>query len=262
MIGFELSDRDRMRLAAVVEAAASDTTASSWWVEGLRTPERQRELVAKGASQTQNSLDIKQADGWGRAVDLAPLVGGAITWSDQAAVRGLADIMKMCAAELGVPLEWGGDGKTLKDSTHFQLPRGWRGYAVAALAGGLVLGDAAWTAQGWRWDAKLARAEVKYAAVVMMPKEWPSLRPLMLLAFVLSATGCTPTQTRWLVPQSPEIPMLPTEARRGPAPSICLSTCSAGLAAELKRLQELQAVPARRTDWRAGLRRCLRALTG
>jgi len=36
---------------------------------------------------------------------------------------------------------------------------GWRGYAAAALAGGLILGGAAWTVQGWRWDAKLARFE-------------------------------------------------------------------------------------------------------
>ncbi|WP_338881591.1 DUF2514 family protein [Achromobacter veterisilvae] len=40
---------------------------------------------------------------------------------------------------------------------------GWRGYAAAALAGGLFLGAAAWTAQGWRWDAKLARAETARA---------------------------------------------------------------------------------------------------
>lgn len=133
MIGFELSDRDRMRLegvhpklAAIVEAAAKRYDGKFMVVEGLRTPERQRELVAKGASQTQNSLHIKQADGWGRAVDLAPLVGGAIPWSDWAAFRGLADTMKACAAELGVPLEWGGDWKTLKDGPHFQLPRGWK----------------------------------------------------------------------------------------------------------------------------------------
>lgn len=78
----------------------------------------------------------------------------------------------------------------------------------------------------------------------MRLKEWPPLRPLMLLALALSATGCTPTQTRWLAPQSPEIPMLPMEARQGPAPSICLPTCSAGLAAELKRLQKLRTAPA------------------
>ena len=70
----------------------------------------------------------------------------------------------------------------------------------------------------------------------MTLKNWPPLRPLMLLALVLSVTGCAPTQTRWLAPQSPEIPMLPMEARQGPAPSICLPTCSAGLAAELEAL--------------------------
>jgi len=41
---------------------------------------------------------------------------------------------------------------------------GWRGYAVATLVGGLVLGGAAWVVQGWRWDAKLARADAMHAA--------------------------------------------------------------------------------------------------
>ncbi|WYX09280.1 M15 family metallopeptidase [Achromobacter xylosoxidans] len=29
-----------------------------------------------------------------------------------------------CAAELGTPVEWGGDWRSLKDGPHFQLPRG------------------------------------------------------------------------------------------------------------------------------------------
>ncbi|OMG83644.1 lysis system i-spanin subunit Rz [Achromobacter xylosoxidans] len=33
---------------------------------------------------------------------------------------------------------------------------GWKGYAAAALAGGLVLGAAAWTVQGWRYGEQLA----------------------------------------------------------------------------------------------------------
>ncbi|MFY1862286.1 MULTISPECIES: lysis system i-spanin subunit Rz [Achromobacter] len=33
---------------------------------------------------------------------------------------------------------------------------GWKGYAAAALAGGLALGAAAWTAQGWRYGDQLA----------------------------------------------------------------------------------------------------------
>lgn len=77
----------------------------------------------------------------------------------------------------------------------------------------------------------------------MMPRNRPLPRLLMLLAFVLSVTGCAPTQTRWLAPQSPENPPLPSEARQGEPPSICSPTCSAGLATELQSLQELRTVP-------------------
>lgn len=80
----------------------------------------------------------------------------------------------------------------------------------------------------------------------MMPRNKPLLRLPMLLVFVLSLAGCAPAQTRWLAPQSPEIPPLPTEARQGSTPSICLPTCSAGLATELQSLQELRTVPASR----------------
>lgn len=40
---------------------------------------------------------------------------------------------------------------------------GWRGYAAAAIAGGLLLGAAAWTAQGWRGEATLAMAQAGHA---------------------------------------------------------------------------------------------------
>ncbi|CAB3715370.1 hypothetical protein DFP87_1274 [Achromobacter marplatensis] len=69
---------------------------------------------------------------------------------------------------------------------------------------------------------------------------------LTRLALVLSVTGCAPAQTRWLAPQSPAIPPLPTEARQEPLPSICSPTCSAGLATELQSLRELQIAPALR----------------
>jgi len=73
-----------------------------------------------------NGLHLRQADGYGYAVDLAPLVGGAIPWDEWARFKELADVVKACAAELGVPVEWGGDWKTFKDGPHFQLPRGWK----------------------------------------------------------------------------------------------------------------------------------------
>ena len=77
----------------------------------------------------------------------------------------------------------------------------------------------------------------------MMLKNRPLLRLLMLLALVLTVAGCSSAPTRWLLPQPAAIPPLPTEARQGPTPSICLPTCSAGLASELKSLQKLQTAP-------------------
>jgi len=117
------------QLVEIVKLAIRRTPVDFTVVEGLRTAERQRELVAKGASQTQNSLHLKQVDGYGRAVDLAPLVGGAIPWDRWEEFRRLADVVKACAAELGVPVEWGGDWKSFKDGPHFQIPREWKGQA-------------------------------------------------------------------------------------------------------------------------------------
>lgn len=136
MSGFNLSARSLQRLGGVhprlveiVKLAIQRTAVDFTVVEGLRTSERQRELVAQGASQTQNSLHLKQQDGFGHAVDLVPLVAGAIPWNDWEQFRQLADVVKACAAELGTPVEWGGDWKTLKDGPHFQIPRDWRGRA-------------------------------------------------------------------------------------------------------------------------------------
>ncbi|MFY3082047.1 M15 family metallopeptidase [Achromobacter xylosoxidans] len=139
MSTFQLSQRSLSRLGdvhpdlvQVVKLAIQRTAVDFTVVEGLRTPERQRELVVQGASQTQNSYHLKQADGYGHAVDLAPLVDGAIPWNDWAQFRALADTVKACAAELGVPVEWGGDWKTFKDGPHFQIPRDWKGAAARA----------------------------------------------------------------------------------------------------------------------------------
>ena len=88
--------------------------------EGLRTPERQAQLVAAGASKTTKSRHLT-----GHAVDLAALVGDEIRW-DWPLYKKLADVMKQAAQELNVPIEWGGDWRTFKDGPHFQLP--WQQY--------------------------------------------------------------------------------------------------------------------------------------
>lgn len=51
------------------------------------------------------SYYLPQADGFGHAVDLAPLVGGATPWNNWQAFADLAAVVKACAADLGVPVE-------------------------------------------------------------------------------------------------------------------------------------------------------------
>lgn len=90
--------------------------------EGLRTLERQKQLLAAGASQTLRSRHLT-----GHAVDLAVKVGAEVRW-DWPLYRALAVVMKDAARQLEIPLEWGGDWKSLVDGPHYQLP--WREYPI------------------------------------------------------------------------------------------------------------------------------------
>jgi peptidoglycan L-alanyl-D-glutamate endopeptidase CwlK len=103
-------------LVSVVKKAITISEIDFTVTEGLRTVERQKQLVAKGASQTMNSRHIT-----GHAVDLAALVGGKISW-DWEYYYKLSDAMKKAAYELNISIEWGGDWITFKDGPHFQLP--------------------------------------------------------------------------------------------------------------------------------------------
>lgn len=136
MSTFQLSQRSLGRLVgvhhdlvAIVKLAIQRTAVDFTVVEGLRTVAQQRENVDKGVSQTMASYHLPQADGLSHAVDLAPLIDGAIPWNNWQAFADLARVVKACAVELGVPVEWGGDWKTLKDGPHFQIPRDWKGRA-------------------------------------------------------------------------------------------------------------------------------------
>jgi peptidoglycan LD-endopeptidase CwlK len=103
-------------LARVVKRAITLTPIDFVVTEGLRTVERQKKLVAAGASKTMKSRHIT-----GHAVDLAAYVAGSVRW-DWPLYKQLADAMKQAAALEGVPIEWGGDWRTFKDGPHFQLP--------------------------------------------------------------------------------------------------------------------------------------------
>lgn len=93
-----------------------------------RTPEEQRRLYAKG--RTQPGRKVTNMDGITKrsyhnylpsyAVDLAPY---PVDWADINRFKQLAKVIKEVAAKLQIPIEWGGDWKSLKDYPHFQIPK-------------------------------------------------------------------------------------------------------------------------------------------
>lgn len=103
-------------LVRVVKRAIEITTVDFAVLEGVRSKARQEQLVKAGASQTMNSRHIT-----GHAVDLGAYVSGSVRW-DWPLYYKIADAVKQAAAELGVPIEWGGDWRKFKDGPHFQLP--------------------------------------------------------------------------------------------------------------------------------------------
>ena len=107
-------------LVKIVKLAAANAVTEFIVTEGVRTLVRQKELVAKGASQTMRSRHLT-----GHAVDLAAMIGGEVRW-DWPLYGLLAHQMKDAAAALKIPLEWGGDWTSFKDGPHFQLP--WASY--------------------------------------------------------------------------------------------------------------------------------------
>lgn len=117
-------------LVAIANRAAKITVQPFIITEGLRTLERQKKLVAAGASTTLRSRHLT-----GHAIDVAAFIdmdgtgdytsGDNIRW-DWPLYKTISIIIKDAAKELGFPIEWGGDWRTFKDGPHFQLP--WREY--------------------------------------------------------------------------------------------------------------------------------------
>lgn len=86
--------------------------------EGLRTRTRQLQLFSDGKSQTINSRHVT-----GHALDFVAYIDGEVTW-DFKHYKTISEAFKAASELLNIPVEWGGDWKTLKDGPHIQLPRG------------------------------------------------------------------------------------------------------------------------------------------
>lgn len=126
-MAFNLSKRSLLRLEGVhedmvdvVKEAILISSVDFAVLEGLRSVDRQRQLVAKGASTTMNSRHIT-----GHAVDLGAWVDGELRW-DWPLYHKIADAMFEAAKTKGITIEWGGHWKSFPDGPHFQLP--WNKY--------------------------------------------------------------------------------------------------------------------------------------
>jgi peptidoglycan L-alanyl-D-glutamate endopeptidase CwlK len=117
-----ISARCELRLAGVhedlVRVVRNATKGGAIFrvTEGLRTPERQRQLVAEGKSQTMDSRHLT-----GHAVDVVPLDSeGQVSWA-WSLFFPLADAFRAASIAEGVPVVWGGAwGQLMSDYANAQ----------------------------------------------------------------------------------------------------------------------------------------------
>lgn len=102
-------------LVTLFRYVAQHTDIAFIITEGLRTPQRQAELVKAGASRTLKSKHLT-----GEAVDVAIVVGKEVRW-DWQLYRNFADVVKTMAMNLQIGITWGGDWSSFKDGPHFEL---------------------------------------------------------------------------------------------------------------------------------------------
>lgn len=111
-------------LVAVFKRACETMPFDVTVLEGLRSYERQQELLMKGATKVSVSRHMS-----GNALDIAPY---PIDWNDLERFQIVAEHMFKAAEELGVVIRWGGTWertftKPVKwakflDAPHFELP--------------------------------------------------------------------------------------------------------------------------------------------
>ena len=90
-------------------------------IEGLRSAERQKELLAKGATKVKYSKHME-----GKAVDIAPY---PIDWEDRERFHLFAGFVLGIANQMGINVRWGGDwnrnfevdDNMFDDFPHFEL---------------------------------------------------------------------------------------------------------------------------------------------
>lgn len=109
------------KLQQLAKEALQESKVDFLITEGLRTKERQKELVAKGLSNTMKSKHIT-----GHAIDIVPY---PIDWNDWGKFLEIYEVFKVASAKNGIKFRWGGDwnmngtfkDERFMDGPHFEL---------------------------------------------------------------------------------------------------------------------------------------------
>lgn len=105
-------------LRRVMDRALQDSPVDFVVIEGLRTIERQRQLVASGASKTMSSRHLT-----GHAVDIVPIGPNGKAAFDWPLYHKLGPAVEAAAKKEGVDITWGGRWSKFRDGPHFELDR-------------------------------------------------------------------------------------------------------------------------------------------
>ncbi|HEV8033408.1 M15 family metallopeptidase [Yoonia sp.] len=105
-------------LRRVIDRALQESPLDFIVIEGLRTEDRQRQLVQSGASRTMNSRHLT-----GHAVDLLPIGPDGKAAFDWPLYHKLGPAVEAAATKEGVALTWGGRWTKFRDGPHFELKR-------------------------------------------------------------------------------------------------------------------------------------------
>lgn len=157
------ADRDRFRIT-----------------EGLRSFNRQKELVASGKSKTMNSRHLT-----GHAVDFIAIGNDNVATYDMNDMRRVAETMRAAATECGVKIEWGaaakygGDFKTFNDSPHLQLP--WKTHPAVSVPLSTAVAEAAAKPTAAATSGAIAGGSAVMALPAVMPQipSPPDLSPVI-----------------------------------------------------------------------------------
>lgn len=110
-------------LAILIKETSARCDVPFTVIEGLRTMDRQAQLVRSGASKTMRSrhltghaADLWPLDAAGKGLPAGTRTAEAALW---AALRQIAAVAKLVARERGIALTWGGDWGW--DAPHFEI---------------------------------------------------------------------------------------------------------------------------------------------